>query len=233
MRRILEVFVGCLQKAEVEAIHFDLWQKVGAEKDAVGVFEEECTRAVGLTSQLGCAGADVDLQVGECIELLGEVCKVFGALCTVSADEGCAGMTGDDAIPLLKQSAFADGRVMKSPVGMCRQFFVALIVRVDGLKECAGIGGMEHDWEAQLAAFLEEGSEPLVVDAKQRATGVAQGKAEVFPEFDPAGTVFDHPVEAIEGKLHKVWPFHAAPVHPPDRGESVGRCLMESVHNIE
>src|SRR5882757_4631342 len=201
MRWVLEVLVGSFEESIVEAVHLNLGKEVGAEEDTVSVFEEELARGVGLTAKFGCAGTDVDDEVREAIELFGEIGEILTALGTVCAYEGDIRVPCDDGVALFQQFALGDGRVAEAPTGMCGKLFVTLVLRIDGVEEGAGVGGVKHDGKVEGSGVFEDGYKAFIVDAEQVAVGVAEGQAEVFPELDTDRAVLNEARETVVGAL--------------------------------
>ena len=148
-------------------------------------------------------------------------------------DERRRGMPGNHAIALLQQCPFGNRRRRETPVRMCGQFLVTLVLCIDRIEERSGIGGVKHDRQAKLATFRKDRREPLVIDAQQLAIGTPHRQPEVLPELDAARAVLDQAMQPVDRHLHKVVPLHAVPIHPADGGKAIGRGRMIAIHNVQ
>src|SRR5580704_8617221 len=105
---------------------------------------------------------------------------------------------------------------MERPIRVGGEFFVTLIETVDGKKESVRIGGVEHHWDGELAGFLEQWGEPLVIDTEEFAAGVFQLKTEIFPQLNTAGSPLDEALQTLDGAGEEAGLVEIVPIHPGD-----------------
>src|SRR5271170_4252973 len=164
MRRIFKVFVVRLQKAEVETIHLKLRQQIRTEQNTVRIFQKKGACAVRLPSQFRRSGADINLKIGKSVELLGKISQILSAFSTMRPNKSRRRMSRDNAVALLKQVAFCNRQMMKSPIWMCSQFFIAFIMSINRVKERTRISGVKHYGQSQLSACLKDRGEAVIID---------------------------------------------------------------------
>src|SRR5258706_4683951 len=134
VRGILEVLVGRFKKTIVQAVHVDFRNKIGSEKNAVGILQKEFARRVGLAAEFRYACTRVHEEVRVGVEQLANVSKILTAFSHVRRHKCGVRMALEHATALRKQFRFLKMSAVESPVRMSRKFLVALIEPINRLK---------------------------------------------------------------------------------------------------
>src|SRR5208283_3456982 len=233
MRWIFEVFIAGFEKTEVKAVHAGFWNQVSPEKNAVRILEEEFAGRVGLAAEFRAASGDIHEEIRTRIQQLARIGEIFGVFRDVRSDEGGFSMACENAIALGQEFLLAEMRTVKTPLGMGGQFLVAFVVVVNGQEKGIRVGNVKHDRDVQFGGFLEDWCEALIVDAEQASISIANARAQILPEFEPAGAMLHEFFQAIDGPLKEAGHMQVLPVHPAVRAKTIGGCVVKPVNGSQ
>ncbi len=164
--------------------------EVGAEEDAVLVFDEEISDGIGVMSaDFGDSSGEVGHHIGVAVEGLIDPVEFFGVVGEVYGDEGGIGVSSDDAVEGLEEF-FPRGEfvgVAEPPAFVVFEFFPSFVLVVVGEPEGSWVGDVDGDGHVEFAAAFPDGVKFWVVDADEFALGVAEVEAEAFELFESGG----------------------------------------------
>jgi hypothetical protein len=64
---------------------------------------------------------------------------------------------------------------------MCGQLLVTLVLRVDGQEKRVGVRYVKHDRNVEFCRFVEQRSEPFIIDLEKLAPRIDEAGSKILP----------------------------------------------------
>ena len=145
-------------------------RSVGSEQNAVLISIEEITRSPRLSAQFADTRGNINRHIREPVEALGNVIEVLREIANVQNDKLCPRMAGEYTVARFEQCSIARKVVVvKRPMWVIVQFFVALVEAIRGREECDWIRNVDRYWHVQLATGVPHGIKSWIVNLCQLA----------------------------------------------------------------
>ena len=121
------------------------------------------------------------------------------------------------------------GRARKVPIGMRMELFVALVVRINGIKKSHRIGDMHQHGNIQLPGHGPEWVETTIINGHKHPVLVAYVQPERLPDFEAGRTTSDLRLQALRRPGAEIVPvlWPRRPIDPCKHTKAIGSFLHE------